>query len=460
MPARDAAAARSYGLPLPAMGSVQRAGQGQASPVQHAIQSPVAADRTVRSGPVMRSRYGSSHTMLAAVGPAAAPLVRTAGAGAASIRRQTDTLLPGRVQLSEAALARAGSAIQGTTDSPSVAQRAPVGVVGSGPSVPTSDPGVGAPLPLRHALAATAQGQAATGLYRTSSSSAADVVAGRPTSAGGAVGVSRPQPPGSSRGGGVVAWAAPGGAGILRRHLAMAVTAQRELAKPGASMGPSVAYPIQRRLHVSPPQNMPVVAPATEVGRATQTTAVDLPMQGAGSAELMTAPVAHAQRAPDAAGFVSLQRADGIQGPLPVVSGARSQFGGFQALSVQRAPTSSHVSTAPTGWSDGPAAASAGQPGADLMPTLELVQRKSSSSSAAASPIHATLPRPGSNSFLQRAGDGASPTPSAPSVSANTQPGAGNNNGSSAAPDLERLANAVYDIIERRITVERESLGL
>ena len=168
MPARDAADARSYGLPLPAMGSVQRTGQGQASPVQHAIQSPVAADRTVRSSPVMRSLYGSSHTMLATVGRAAVPLVRTAGAAAASIQRQPDTILPGRVQRSEATLAHVGSAAQGTAGSPSIAQRAPANVVGSGPPVPTSDRDMGAPLPLRHAVAAT---RAGSGSHRDTSNS-------------------------------------------------------------------------------------------------------------------------------------------------------------------------------------------------------------------------------------------------------------------------------------------------
>ena len=46
--------------------------------------------------------------------------------------------------MSEATLAHAGSAVQGTADSPSIAQRAPANVVGSGPSVPTSDRDIGA----------------------------------------------------------------------------------------------------------------------------------------------------------------------------------------------------------------------------------------------------------------------------------------------------------------------------
>ena len=100
------------------------------------------------------------------------------------------------------------------------------------------------------------------------------------------------------------------------------------------------------------------------------------------------------------------------------------------------------------------------------MPTLELVQRQSSSSSAPASPVNAALPRQVHASFLQRVTDGAfdsgdaSLAASAPSKSAEAQPVAGNRNESREAPDLERLANEVYAIIERRIEVERESLGL
>lgn len=92
-----------------------------------------------------------------------------------------------------------------------------------------------------------------------------------------------------------------------------------------------------------------------------------------------------------------------------------------------------------------------------------IVQHSVNGGGAASDLLHAAQSLPGvvQRQSVPGVGSGVAAAPGDMSAG-NTAPqfATDNRNGGATLPDLERLADEVYNLIERRITIERESLGI